>query len=117
MMFICRKCHEHVHLFRECPLNATHKEGNPEVGKDKEGFAQPAGKRRQGGRKKPTQVSKDPSTSNKYAILQDQRENPSVPQNPNDFHTKNTPQHMSPGRKQPIQEKDLDNSSLDPAVS
>jgi hypothetical protein len=25
--FRCRKCHEHGHLFRECPLNAVHKEG------------------------------------------------------------------------------------------
>jgi hypothetical protein len=47
--FRCRKCHEHGHLFRECPLNTAHKEGNPESGKDKDDFAQPAGKRRQGG--------------------------------------------------------------------
>jgi len=38
--FRCRKCHEHGHLFREFPLNVTHKEGNPESGKDKEGFMQ-----------------------------------------------------------------------------
>jgi hypothetical protein len=49
ILFRCRKCHEHGHLFKECPLNAAHKEGNPEGSKDKYGFAQPAGKRRQGG--------------------------------------------------------------------
>jgi hypothetical protein len=80
--FRCRKCHEHGHLFRECPLNATHKEGNSEADKDKDGFIQASGKRRQGGRKQATQASKDPSTNNKYEILQDQPENPSDPKTP-----------------------------------
>jgi hypothetical protein len=114
--FRCRKCHEHGHLFRECPLNVAHKEGNPEGGKDKDGFAQPAGKRRQGGRKQPAQVSKDPSTSNKYAILQDQPENPSTFINPNELHADNLPQSMSPGKERPLQVKESDHSSLDPAV-
>jgi hypothetical protein len=69
--FRCRKCHEHGHLFRECPLNNPPKEENPANGKDKEGFMHQAGRRRQGGRKQPAQVSKDPSTSNKFAVLQD----------------------------------------------
>jgi hypothetical protein len=97
--FRCRKCHEHGHLFRECPLNAAHKEGNPEGRKDKDDFSQPAGKRRQGGRKKPTQVSKDPSTSNKYAILQDQPENPSTLINPNELHADNPPHSISQGEE------------------
>jgi hypothetical protein len=99
ILFRCRKFHEHGHLFRECPLNAAHKEGNPEGGKDKDDFAQPAGKRRQGGRKKPAQVSKDPSTSNKYEILQDQPENPSTLINPNELHVDNPPQSMSQGEE------------------
>jgi hypothetical protein len=74
--FRCRKCHEHGHLFRECPLNNIQKEGNTEGGKDKDGFVQPAGKRRQGARRQPAQVSNDPSTSNKFAILQDQTGEP-----------------------------------------
>jgi hypothetical protein len=77
--FRCRKCHEHGHLFRECPLNIAHKEGNPEAGKDKEGFTQQPGRRRQGGRRQPAQVTKDPSTSNKYVVLQD---NPEETPNP-----------------------------------
>jgi hypothetical protein len=89
ILFRCRKCHEHGHLFRECLLNVAHKEGNPERGKDKDEFTQPAGKRRQGGRKKPAQVSKDPSTSNQYAILPDQLENPSTLINPNEPHADN----------------------------
>jgi hypothetical protein len=79
ILFRCQKCHEHGHLFRECPLNNTHKEGNPEIGKNKDGFMTQAGRRRQGSRKQPAQVSKDPSTSNKFTILQD---NPGESSNP-----------------------------------
>jgi hypothetical protein len=89
--FRCRKCHEHGHLFRECPLNAVHREEAPDTGKDKDGFAQPAGRRRQGNRKQPAQVCKEPSTSNKYAILQDQPENPLNDATPQPF-----PQHYEP---------------------
>jgi hypothetical protein len=87
------KCHEHGHLFRECPLNKVHKEGNPDTGKDTEGFVQAAGKRRQGNRKQVTQVSKDLPTSNKFDTLQNQPENPisdanpSEPSPPNDTQT------------------------------
>ena len=81
--FRCRKCHEHGHLFREFPLNQINKEGNPEGRKDNEGFTQQAGKRRQGGRRTATQVNKDPSTSNKFAILQDTPDNPVAPANMN----------------------------------
>jgi hypothetical protein len=95
-------------IFSECPLNAAHKEGNPEGGKDKDGFAQPVGKIRQGGRKQPAQVSKDPSTSNKYAILQDQPENPSTLINPNELHVDNPPQSMSQGEERSSQGKELD---------
>jgi hypothetical protein len=56
------------------------KMGNPDASKDKDGFAQVPGKRKQGGRKQITQASKDLSTNNKYEILQDQSENPSVSQ-------------------------------------
>jgi hypothetical protein len=51
--FRCRKCHEHGHLFRECPVNNAQKEGNPEVSKDKDDFVQPVGKRHQGVRRQP----------------------------------------------------------------
>jgi hypothetical protein len=88
--FRCRKCHEHGHLFRECPLNATPKEGNPEDGKDKDGFAQPRGKRRQAGRWQQNQVSKDPSTRNKFAILKDQPEDPATIITPKELPVNNT---------------------------
>jgi hypothetical protein len=94
--FRCRKCHEHGHLFRECPLNAVHKEGAPDTGKDKEGFAQQAGRWRQGTRKQPSQVSKDPSTSNKFALLQDQ------PENPQNISTQHPPLHQNEPHSPPL---------------
>jgi hypothetical protein len=112
--FRCRKCHEHGHLFRECPLNTVQKEGNPESGKDKDGFVQPAGKRHQGGRKQPAQVSKDPSTSNKFAILQNQPENPINLANPNAPPPGIAPQSISQGMERPsqVKEPDLSPSTL-----
>jgi hypothetical protein len=95
--FRCRKCHEHGHLFRECPLNMASKEGNPEAGKDKDEFMQPAGKRRQGGRKPMAQVSKDPSTSNKFSILQNHTEDPINQVNPIEPSPSNVPQSTSQG--------------------
>jgi hypothetical protein len=74
--FRCRKCHEHGHLFRECPLNAVQKEAATDASKDKDGFTQIAGRRRQGTRKQPYQPGKNPLTSNKFATLQDQPDNP-----------------------------------------
>ena len=112
--FHCRKFHEHGHLFRECPLNVTHKEGNPESDKDKEGFMQQAGRRRQGGRKQPSQVSKDPSTSNKFAILQDHPEELTNP-----AHMNPPPQHTVSQTKvleaeQPAKSKESDPPPMDP---
>jgi hypothetical protein len=78
----------------------TNKDGNLERSKDKEGFVQPAGRRRQGGRKQLTQVSKDPSTNNKFAILQDQSENPTPPANLNAPLPHNDPQTEGPGPAQ-----------------
>jgi hypothetical protein len=94
--FRCRKCHEHGHLFRECPLNQINKEGNSEGGKDNEGFVQQAGKRRQGGRKHTAQVNKDPSTSNQFAILQDKPDDTETPANINAPPPNNQPQIESP---------------------
>jgi len=101
--FRCRKCHEHGHLFRECPLNMPTKEGNPEASKDKDDFIQPAGKRRQGGRKPTAQVSKDPSTSNKFSILQNHTEDTINQENPIEPTPGIAPQSTSPGPGQPNQ--------------
>jgi len=36
--FRCRKCHEHGHLFRDCPLNAQSKASSHDLNKDSDGF-------------------------------------------------------------------------------
>jgi hypothetical protein len=106
--FRCRKCHEHGHLFRECPLNLINKDGNPDSGKDKEGFVQPAARRRQGGRRQTAQVSKDPPTSNKFAILTDQSETPTNPTNLHAPPPQNEPQAMSHGPERLPRNKEAD---------
>jgi hypothetical protein len=113
--FRCRKCHEHGHLFRECPVNNAQKEGNPEVSKDKDGFVQPAGKRRQGVRRQPAQVSKDPSTSNKFAILQDQEGEPVTHAHPTVPPPGIEPQSTSQGMERPSQIKEPDLTPPDTA--
>jgi hypothetical protein len=91
------------------------KEGNPESDKDKDGFVQPPGKMRQGGRKQPAQVSKDPSTSNKFSILQNQPENPINFANPLAPPPSITPQSISQGTDRPIGGKEPNLSPHDTA--
>jgi len=117
--FRCRKCHEHGHLFRECPLNQINKEGNPEGRKDNEGFTQQAGKRRQGERRTATQVNKDPSTSNKFAILQDTPDNPVAPANVNPPlpNTQPRTENPNPSKTSQNNHQDPSPSSLDQGPS
>jgi len=49
--FKCQKCHEHGHLFRDCPLSVAPKEGNIETAKNMDGFIPASGNKRQAGRK------------------------------------------------------------------
>ncbi len=44
--FCCRKCHEHGHLFRDCPLNTLPKTPINETSKDSEGFTKAPNRRR-----------------------------------------------------------------------
>jgi hypothetical protein len=41
--FRCRKCHEHGHLFHECPLNNPTKTNPEDLDKSKDGFTQVTG--------------------------------------------------------------------------
>jgi hypothetical protein len=99
--FRCRKCHEHGHLFRDCPLNAIPKDATSTGGKDQDGFIQPAGRKRQGGRKQIPQVNKDPSTSNKFEILQDKPECPTPPTTAATLSSPDQPQIGAHGPAQP----------------
>jgi hypothetical protein len=67
--FRCRKCHEHGHLFQDCPLNAPPKIESSHGDRDKEGFTQARSKRRHGQKKPTTSSSKAPCTSNSFEIL------------------------------------------------
>jgi hypothetical protein len=96
ILFRCRKCHEHGHLFRDCPLNTPSKEGNPEANKDKDGFIPTTGKHRQGGRRPTTQPNKEPTTSNQFEILQQQPECMDASQAPS---TEKTPQNPEKGKE------------------
>ena len=51
--FRCRRCHEHEHLYRECPLVATTQGGKPKEDKYVDGFIKVAGRKRQARRGKP----------------------------------------------------------------
>ena len=39
--FRCRRCHEHGHLIKECPLNKNKEVTNPKTQQDEEGFITP----------------------------------------------------------------------------
>jgi hypothetical protein len=80
--FHCRKCHEHGHLFRECPLNNPNKTNPEDPDKNKDGYTQVTGRRRQTARKVPPQAPSGPSTSNSFEALQKIPENPTTPPPP-----------------------------------
>jgi len=42
--FECHKCHEHGHLFRDCPLNKMESNIKTNTGKDTKGFTKVGGK-------------------------------------------------------------------------
>ena len=75
--FRCRKCHEHGHLFRDCPLNKPKMTATQDIDKDEEGF-QRAGKKRRQHKKGAARENKqeDTPTSNRFTILEEQPENP-----------------------------------------
>jgi len=49
--FRCRKCHEHGHLFRDCPLNTREEHIRTIKEKDHTSFTKVGGKGKGGGRK------------------------------------------------------------------
>jgi hypothetical protein len=67
ILFRCRKCHEHGHLFKEFPLNATPKREAEE--KSKEGFSQVQNRRRQAQKKPTTNNEKKNPNNNSFESL------------------------------------------------
>jgi len=49
--FRCRKCHEHGHLFRDCPQNKRKENPRANIHKDPEGFTKIGGKGKGEGRR------------------------------------------------------------------
>ena len=65
--FRCRKCHEHGHLFRDCPLNQPVTKPTPTLQKD--GFTVIQTRRRNPIRRPATDPKPTPQTKNSYDIL------------------------------------------------
>jgi hypothetical protein len=65
--FHCRKCHEHGHLFCDCPLNVQ----NPKAGegKKKEGYTTVTGRKRHPPEKKTQESTQNIPTKNSFDIL------------------------------------------------
>ena len=66
--FRCRKCHEHGHLYQDCPRNKINTDQTP--GTDEEGFKKITGKRRQGQKNPTISKSYNPATSNNFGVLE-----------------------------------------------
>jgi len=56
--FICCKCHEHRHLFRDYPLNKMESNIKTNTGKDTEGFTKVGG-RGKGGKKNQKKINEE----------------------------------------------------------
>jgi hypothetical protein len=71
--FRCRKCHEHGHLFRDCPLNASAPK-QAEV-KQKDGFTSVTGRRKNPTKKQnQSSAARTPSKNSFEALNQLQKE-------------------------------------------
>lgn len=56
--FRCRKCHEHGHLYRDCPLNKLESNMKNTIGKDPKGFTKVGGKGK-GGKQYQNKINED----------------------------------------------------------
>jgi hypothetical protein len=63
--FRCRRCHEHDHLIRECPLNKKQEATNPKTQQDEEGFIKPNPRNRANKKQNKTPAGNNPETRNK----------------------------------------------------
>jgi len=65
--FRCRKCHEHGHLFRDCPLNASGTK--PSETKQKDGFTNVTGRRKNPTKKQNQSMASKNSSKNAFEAL------------------------------------------------
>jgi hypothetical protein len=117
--FRCRKYHEHGHLFRECPLNTTSRDENPEANKNKDGFISAAGRRRQGGRRPSGLTTKEPTSNNQFEALQQLPENMDALQVPPTEKTHQNPEKGkvvgAPGMAQTTPPPSSNTTSIEPS--
>jgi hypothetical protein len=96
--FRCRRCHEHGHLFRDCPLlkqNASAKES-----KQTDGFTTVTAKRRNPAKKHPGDPKSNLATKNPYEILEQLPEEEEV-QNPHKQPQQPQKENMHPNPQNP----------------
>jgi hypothetical protein len=96
--FRCRRCHEHGHLFRDCPLlkqNASAKES-----KQADGFTTVTAKRRNPPKKHPGNPKSNLATKNPYEILEQLPEEEEV-QNPHTQPQQPQKENMHPNPQNP----------------
>jgi len=75
--FRCRKCHEHGHLIRECPLNKEEDKSKLKTKKDIENF-QKVSSRGKGNKREPKQQHKEEqkASQNKFQVLVEMEDMP-----------------------------------------
>ena len=78
--FRCRKCHEHGHLFKDCPLNSQTKTPDSEANKNADGFTKVSSQRKHA-KKSPVDHDppRKPTTHNCFGILSPQIDLVSIP--------------------------------------
>jgi len=73
--FRCRRCHEHEHLFRDCPLNKIENKSKATTMKDTESFHKVSHKGKGGKRGLKKHQAEGPQVSlNRYQVLKEEEE-------------------------------------------
>lgn len=73
--FQCRRCHEHGHLFRQCPLSINiNEQGQKEKEKDDEGFEKVSQRRKTTPKNLIKEDQSHPTVKNRYKVLQEEDE-------------------------------------------
>ena len=67
--FRCRKCHEHGHLIRECPLHKPTEKAKDSSDKNQDGFFRPLGKHRTNRRNPPKTGNPNKGSMNAFEVL------------------------------------------------
>lgn len=118
--FRCRKCHEHGHLLRDCPLNREEDKSKLKAKKDTENF-QKVSSRGKGSKKEPKQQHKEgqKASQNKFQALVEMEdmpfENQSMGKDPTEKEKEeeNTPKHsINEEEETRMSETDLEDHEL-----